>query len=204
MSFRLKIASLWLPEYILKKELDKVARVTIEGFNDVLKQHAPERIGEIATKDKNLEGPIEERRAAMAMAHNNRVKLLIDVLGYENAIKIGREAMFKVGCKLGQEARQRLGVGNSFKDLELAAKILYKILGIDFKIENSDGKLFMKVNRCYLSKYYSSESCMVLSAADEGVVHGLNENMSMIFKERITAGAQECIACIYGNNGVKS
>ena len=41
---------------------------------------------------------------------------------------------------------------------------------------------------------------MILSAADEGVVHGLNENMGMHFKERITEGVSECIACI---NGVK-
>jgi hypothetical protein len=89
-----------------------------------------------------------------------------------------------------------LGVGSSFHDLETAAKILYKILGINFKIENKEGNVIMVVNRCALSKYYSPEACMVLSAADEGVVRGLNENMNMQFKERITEGASECIACI--------
>lgn len=196
MSIRLKIASFWLPDFILKKELDKVAKNTIKGLSDVLKQHAPEKMEEITKKDEVLKGNLEEIRASMAMIHNKQVKSLIEELGYENAIKIGRKAMFKVGYRLGQEARRKLGVGNDLKDLELAARILYKILGIDFKIENKGENIVMVVNRCALSKYYSPEACMVLSAADEGVVRGLNENMDMQFKERITEGASECIACI--------
>lgn len=194
MNIRLKIASLWLPEFILKRELDNVAKKTIKGLNDVLDQYVPckkfDRGNEI------LKGSLEERRARMAEAHNNRVKVLIEELGYKKAIKIGRKAMFKVGYQLGRDTGQRLGVGNSFKDLEDAAKILYKVLGIDFKIENKDGKMVMVVKRCDLSKYYAPETCKVLSAADEGVVFGLNENLDMKFKVRITEGASECIACI--------
>ena len=196
MSLRLRIASLWIPNFILKKELDNVAINTIEGLNDVLKQHAPEKMKKIAKKDEILKGSLEERRIVMAKAHNIRVKSLIEVLGYENAVKVARKSMFDVGYQLGQEARLKLGVGNDFKDLELAARLLYKILGIDFKIENKGGNIIMVVNRCALSKYYSPETCMVLSAADEGVVRGLNEKMNMQFKERITEGASECIACI--------
>jgi hypothetical protein len=199
MSISLKIASLWIPDFILKKELDKVALLTMDGLDNLLKQYAPLKIKEVASENYDSIGSLEERRASMARAHNKRVKLLIEVLGYENAIEVARKSMFDIGYHLGRETRQKLGVGNEFKDLELAAKLLYKILGIDFKIENIDGNLFMKVNRCSLSKYYSPESCMVLSAADEGVVHGLNDNVKMKFKERITKGSSECIACINGD-----
>jgi hypothetical protein len=197
MSIRLKIASIWLPDFILKKELSNVAKKTIEGLDDILKQQKPEKMGEIK-KYYELRGTMEERRASMATAHNKRVITLIEELGYENAIKIGRKAMFKVGYELGEEARQKLGVGNSFKDLEAAARILYGILGIEFKLKNENGNVIMVVNRCSLSKYYSPEACIILSAADEGVVCGLNEDMNMKFKERITEGASECIACIKG------
>jgi hypothetical protein len=197
MSIRLKIASIWLPDFILKKELNNVARKTIEGLDNILKQQSPGKMKEIK-KNYELRGTIEKRRASMAMAHNNLVNALIEELGYENAIKVGRNAMFKVGYKLGKEARRKLGVGNSFKDLEAAARVLYRILGIDFKLKNKDGNVIMVVNRCALSKYYSPEACIVLSAADEGVVYGLNENMNMKFKERITEGAPECIACMKG------
>lgn len=196
MSVRLKIASFWLPDFILKRELNNVARKTIEGLNDLLKQHLPEKMEIIDKKDEVLKGNLEERRSIMSRAHNKRVEILIQELGYEKAVKIGRNAMFEVGYDLGQEARRKLGTRNNFEDLELAAKILYKILGIDFKIENKNGKTFMLVNRCALSKYYCEEACIVLSAADEGVVCGLNGNMSMQFKERITEGASECLACI--------
>jgi hypothetical protein len=195
MSIRLKIASFWLPDFILKRELNNVAMKTIKGLDGILKQYVPEKM-RIVTKEEILKGNMESRRSIMAKAHNKRVSILIKELGYEKAVKIGRSAMFEVGYKLGQEARRKLGVGNNFEDLELAARIIYKILGIEFKIENKDESMIMVVNRCALAKYYSPESCMVLSAADEGVVRGLNENMSMQFKERITDGAKECIACI--------
>ena len=192
MSIRLKIASLWLPDFILKRELDNVARKTTEGLNAALKQYAHE----IVEKDEVLKGKMDERRSIMAKAHNKRVKILIRELGYEKAVKIGRNAMFEVGYKLGQEARRKLGIGNDFKDLELAAGILYKILGIEFKIENKDGNVIMVVNKCALSKHYSPEACIIISAADEGVIRGINENMNMQFKERITEGASGCVACI--------
>ena len=192
MSIRLKIASFWLPDFILKRELDNVAMKTIGGLDDLLKQYVPG----IVINEEVLRGSLEERRSILANAHNKRVKILIQELGHEKAVKIGRNVMFEVGYRLGQEARRKLGARNSFEDLELAARILYKVLGIEFKIENKDGNMIMVVNRCALSKYYSPESCMILSAADEGVVCGLNENMGMQFKERITEGAHECIACI--------
>ncbi|MEL7671043.1 L-2-amino-thiazoline-4-carboxylic acid hydrolase [Methanobacterium sp.] len=196
MSVRLKLASIWLPDFILKRELDNVARNTIDGLDDLLKQYVPSKMETLIKNHEILKGKLEQRRSSMAMAHNKRVKILIQELGYEKAVKIGRKSMFEVGFKLGQDARRKLGVGDNFKDLELAAGILYKILGIEFKIENKEGNMFMIVNRCSLSKYYSPESCMILSAADEGVVCGLNKNMGMRFKERITEGAPECIACI--------
>jgi len=196
MSIRLKIASLWLPNFILKRELDNVAKKTTGGLDIMLKQQVPQKILEIKNKDKVLEGSLEERRIIMAKAHNNRVKSLIEELGYDNAIEIGRKAMFKAGHELGMEAKKKLGVGKSFNDVQSAAKIMYKILGIEFKIENKDGNIIMVVNRCALSKYYTPESCIVLSAADEGVVRGLNENLDMKFKERITEGSSECRACI--------
>lgn len=196
MSIKLKIASLWLPDFILKKELDNVAINTIEGLNNVLNKYAPWKMEEILKEDEVLTGTIEERRAIMARAHNNRVKVLIEEFGYEEAVKVARKSMFEVGYQLGQDARRRLGVGDDFKDLQIAAKILYNVLGIEFKIENREGNIIMIVNRCALSKYYTREACVVLSAADEGVVHGLNENLSMKFKERITDESSECMACI--------
>ncbi len=196
MSIKLIISSIWLPNSTKINELDHVATETIAGLNTVIKRYTPWKIDEITEQDEVLKGNLEERRAIMADAHNKRVKVLVEELGPTEAIKIARKSMYEVGYQLGKEAGQRLGVGNSFGDLQKAAKLLYKILGIEFKIENDGGKNIMVVNRCSLSKYYTHETCMVLSAVDEGVVNGLNQNMEMEFKDRITDGSSECIACI--------
>jgi len=132
----------------------------------------------------------------MAYAHNIRVKALLKALGEEDALKIGRNALFKAGMKLGQEARQRLGVGDSLQDLIRAARVLYRVLGIEFRVQQSGDEVFMIVEKCSLSSYYTAMTCKILSAVDEGVVQGLNPNINLNFTERMTDGPSECVACI--------
>lgn len=195
MSLKLRIASFWIPESLLIKELDRVAKLTISELDKVLKEYAGDSHF-LGTEDYMLNGDITERRAAMAAAHNVRVNALVNAIGYNKAIKIGREAMFRAGERLGQDARGRFGVGESRQDLILAARILYKVLGIDFEVKEQNGNIILLIQRCALANYYLLETCKVLSAADEGVVRGLNENFTMAFRERITEGAPECIAII--------
>ena len=140
---------------------------------------------------------MEERRAAMALEHANLVNSLAEFLGKEEAIRLGREAMFNVGEKLGKETCQKLGVGRSLQDLIRAARILYRVLGIEFEVEqqNSDTAILI-INRCALAANYSELTCQVLSATDEGTIRGLNQNMNMTFTERITCGLPMCKARI--------
>ena len=139
----------------------------------------------------------------MAVKHSNLVKSIAEVLGKEEAIRLGREAMFKVGEELGSETCQRLGVGRSLKDMIRAARILYRVLGIDFEVElQNPNTAILIINRCALAANYSELTCQVLSATDEGTIRGLNQNMSMTFTERITGGQPKCKARItLGMNG---
>lgn len=196
MNFKLLLASFWMPDFLLIPELDKVAEVTVGCLDQLLEKHAPDKFKSISKDELVLEGNINKRRKQMAVAHNIRVKLLIDALGWEDAMMIGRKALFKVGLYLGREARERLDVGGDFKDLIRAAGILYRVLGIEFQIKRSRKDIFMIVERCSLSYYYSPETCKILSAADEGVVQGLNENIHMKFTQRMTEGYGKCEACI--------
>jgi hypothetical protein len=196
MNLKLILASWWTPRSVLIRELDRVAELTIRALDDLLAEHATS--ARSFSMQKRPSGKrLEDRRASMAEAHNKRVSALIDTLGAEEAVMVGREPMFKVGVQLGQEARRRLGVGTGMKDLVRAARIMYKVLGIEFKIEwNTLGGVTMRVSRCSLADSYSLEACMILSAADEGVVRGLNPCISMRFTERITSGSPVCVACI--------
>ncbi len=136
----------------------------------------------------------------MAQTHRELVEKLVATLGHEEAVKLGREALFSVGQNLGRQTRAKLGVGDSPADLTKAAKILYRILGIDFTLQWQDGTHATAViNRCALAEQYSALTCEVLSATDEGVIRGLQPNVEMHFEQYLTGGCKNCIAKITFN-----
>ena len=194
MNLKLRLAGWRMSESMLIKELGKVANLTTEGLDELLQTHAPNALRTIRKKDVPLKGDLQERRSIMASRHNIRVQALIKELGENEAIRLGRVKMFEVGKQLGHDARKRLGVGDELQDLISAAKVLYKVLGISFNVEEKEGRKFLRIGRCALADHYTAEACHVLSAADEGVVRGLNPQVGMTFKKRITEGESECIA----------
>jgi hypothetical protein len=197
MSFKLALACWWTPERTLAEMLDRVATGTIAALDGILEKRSPGAQGAIRGAEREPEGGLVTRRAAMAAAHNARVNALVEALGRERAVREGREALFPVGVMLGKEAKKRLGVGDGPDDLERAARILYRALGIEFTLEKRpDGAMMMRVHRCALAGHYTPEACEVLSAADEGVVSGLNPKLAMRFVQRMTGGSAVCIACI--------
>lgn len=198
MNIKLSILSIWLPKFLQKKELEKTSRLTNDCLDSLLKNHNI-KIPEKTPPKKSL----VENRLIMANEHNKKVMALIKAIGYENALQIGRSGMFKVGCIMGREARERLRIGDKIEDTIAAARILYKILGIDFTIEKKDHDMIFKVHSCALSNRYTPETCQIMSAADKGVLKGLNENLDLDFKNMITEGAEECTACIKIKSGVE-
>ncbi len=197
MSLKLRLSSVWTPAGALLSMLDRVERATTAALDALVAKHAPGKVAGLKGSGAGSGGGLEQRRAAMASAHNARVAALVESLGRDRAIEAGREALFPVGKLLGEEARERLGVGDGPDDLERAARTLYRALGIDFSLERREGgTMLMRVHRCALSHQYTEEACLILSAADEGVVAGLNPKYAMRFEQRMTAGPAECLACI--------
>jgi hypothetical protein len=202
MGLKIRLLSLWTPEWFLKRGLDLLAHSTIGGLEEELIIQDPEYRedpeGLKYSSNILLNGNLKERRMIMATLHNELVKTMIDAFGHDDAIIYGRKAMFREGLILGHKFRRILGVGNSLEDLISAARILYKVLGIEFDIKEDDAsEIVMAVNHCDLSEYYRPDTCRVLSAADEGVVQGLNPKIKMKFQERITEGASCCLAPIH-------
>lgn len=206
MGIKLRILSWWTPEWFLKKGLDELALSTIGGLEGLLFEDKQEFDKAKTLNNFHLKGNLDERRRIMANTHNKLIKILIDNLGRDEAMELGRKIMFKEGLDLGRKFRDTLGVEDSLEDLIAAARILYKVLGIEFtvrEISNTDNttERAMVVNRCLLSEYYTSDTCRILSAADEGVVQGLNPQIKMKFTERITEGAECCLASLYLEDG---
>ena len=201
VSLKLLLSSTWLPSHMLKGELDRVAAQTTDALRSLLDEVAPDELRKVSKEIKAPSGSVEERRAAMASNHNVLLKALIDGVGRDRAVEVGREALFRVGVRLGEESRKRLGVGNSIKDLVMAAKVLYRVLGIGFTVHGRGGEYRIEVHRCALSAHYSELTCAVLSAVDEGVVRGLNPLASMRFERKITSGFPTCLASVRISSG---
>lgn len=182
-----------MPRGAMRRELLRVEEATNRALDEVLRERVPSfHTPPPQDSDDDPDGI----RARMARGHRLRVDALLRELGREEGAKAGRQALFKAGMELGKEARARLGVGDGREDLERAARVLYKVLGIEISMsfEGNEGR--MRVSRCSLSPHYSESTCAVLSAADEGMVHGLNPRAEMHFTESITSGKRECLAMI--------
>lgn len=197
MGIKLRILTVWTPKFLIKKELNGTNNITNNYLDQLIVEH-----GGSPPKKESLKGNLDERRRIMANGHNKRVKLLMDLLGEPTAMEEGRKRMFEAGLILGQQARKVLGVGDNVEDTIKAAKILYKILGIEFSIENTDGNIILWVSSCALSKYYTPQTCSMLSYADKGVLKGLNKHMDLQFVEKITLGSKRCKACINMEGGI--
>ncbi len=136
----------------------------------------------------------------MAQIQAEMVETLASAIGHDEAIRLGRETLFQVGQNLGKQARRKLGVGNGPNDLVKAAKILYRVLGIEFHIQwhnQSSGTVI--IDKCALAQQYSRLTCEVLSATDEGVINGLQPHLTMKFTEYIPGGCKNCLADIRFN-----
>jgi hypothetical protein len=192
MSARLRLASLWMPRFLIVREINRIRSSTDAALDALLAEHSPD-----APREEREEGRrLEERRAAMARGHERRVRALIEGVGRERAIELGREALFRTGLALGREAKVRLSVKDTKEDLLRAAEVIYRILGIEFIVVAGPEGERMEVTRCALSRHYSKEACLILSAVDEGAVSGLGPWAGLRFEKRITDGSPRCVAKI--------
>jgi predicted ArsR family transcriptional regulator len=203
MGVKLTFLSLWMPKYAISRELDAISDLTIQALKEALRNHSPDTsVKAVVTERQSLKS-INAKRAFMAKQHTVLVEALAEALGQETAVKVGREALFKVGEQLGKQNRDRLGVGDNPDDIVKTATIMYRVLGIKFRIEwTGPNQGLLTVDHCALAKYYSELTCRVLSATDEGVMEGLNPNMSMKFEKEITGGCNVCTARIERRNCV--
>ena len=192
MNIKLRILSIWIPKFILIRELERTSYIINDHLDKLLDKYSISHLSTITP----LNGNLEECRSVMGEGHAQRVHALVKTLGFDKACEVGRAEMFKAGYEMGCEATKRLGVGKNINDSIVAARILYNVLGINFIVEKHGKNIFLRIKSCALAKHYSLETCKIMSAVDEGVITGLNNNLGMKFLKMITEGAEECTACI--------
>ncbi len=191
MSLRLALASLYLPRWTIRRQLLHVEDVTNAALDRLLAIHVPSY--KAPTVDAS-QIDLDAIRQRMATGHRERVRVLTAALGKEKATELGRGALFEAGTRLGREAREYLKVRDDPADLEKAARVMYRLLGIEFTLSNHNGRNEMLVRRCALARGYDADTCAVLCATDEGVVNGLSDRAKLKFKNYLTSGEKTCVA----------
>jgi len=191
MSLRLTIASAYLTKRTIKEELLHVEQVTNLALDEAIRASVPAYEPRVLAMD---DAGLEELRDRMARGHKERLSVLIETLGPEKATQVARFALFRAGTQLGKEARAKLGVRDEPRDLQKAARVLYRVLGIEFTMSYDNGRGEMRVHRCALARQYDSGTCAVLCATDEGVVHGLSDRAQLKFTQHLTSGRPDCMA----------
>jgi hypothetical protein len=204
MGLRLKLLSWWTPEFVIRKELAYVADHTIMAIETILASYGNAESVDIK---QQMHLTAELQRANMARTHVKLVETLVAAFGHEKGVTLGRETLFSIGESLGKQTSARLGVGDNPKDMVEAAKILYRIFGIEFHVEwldDSKTNATLIIDRCALAEHYTPLTCEVLSATDEGIIQGLQPNSKLQFKEYMTSdGCTKCKADIHFHKEIK-
>jgi hypothetical protein len=171
--------------------LERLREVTVSALGTLIDDNCPGiSVPEHRWQERDLDG----MRMEMAEVHRTMVELLASCIGEERAVEKGRDLLRQVGIEMGREARERLGVDDSMEDVLRAARILYRVLGIDFYFRPGEKEGTLLVRRCALSDAYTDLTCRVMSATDEGVLKGLNDDLDMRFVRTITGGSERCEA----------
>lgn len=196
MSLRLRAAGVLLRGPLLLPPLRWVERRTTGALDRLLEEHDRAALEKVRLDDRPLPLTVAGRRREMASRHARRVDALIADLGPDRAAEEGRRALGEAGRGMGEAARRWLRPSGDLGDLTAAATVLYRVLGIEFRVKSEKSGVFLEVSRCALAEVYSSATCRVLSAADEGVVRGLDPRVEMRFINHQVSEAPMCRASI--------
>jgi hypothetical protein len=169
----LNIAHWYVPAFLKKKELSKLFNITAEAFGC-----AAPSISDLSFEE-SLEQYAQFTRTLAEKIHSGSSHLQrIQNQLYHNAYE------------LGDTYRELFHVSTLTEAMDVC-KILYRILGIDFR-STVNGKI--EIPSCYFSTYYSASTCRLISFLDAGLMAGLSGGGRLTFFKRITEGFHCCRA----------
>jgi len=175
MNMRISFMELFFPDYLKRKELLELFRITASAFQVPM---PPVKGGSF--KDVlHLFGVFTKEVALQEISREEDVDPVKKRL-YDGAFQIGREL------------RDRMRIRSS-RDAVKAAKLLYRSIGIEFQC-NKMGEV--EICRCYFSAFYPREVCWIISSIDQGIIAGLTEGARFWFLSRITEGSRSCVGQI--------
>ena len=177
MNLRLSLARIYIPSWIHKKKLKQLFALTAQAFQ---------------SKEPSLDG-LSRKEMLKKYAYftkENAEKLLAS----EKNIKIIQDLLFEKAFNMGCSIRKTLKI-SSHEEFMAAARLLYKLIGIDFQGENTGG---ITIQKCYFSRIYSDDICRIIASLDGGILAGLSGGRGKLdFSDRLTSGAECCRAIFH-------
>lgn len=180
----LKILRLYMPGFIRKKKLKELFRLTADAFQTGIPELGGLSFAEYLSEYALFTGAQAER-CLLSGCSAEEVKIRL----YENSFFFGKNL------------RKSLHIMNWKESVE-ALENVYRIIGIDIHFSGRGGSAAAKgrsfpeqeefvIVQCFFSRYYSAETCRLISALDEGLAAGLTGGR-LCFTQRITEG---CCCC---------
>ncbi len=166
-----KIMKKYMPEFIKKKKLNELFRLTADAFQSELPELRGLTFAECLPKyalftKEQAESYLQSGRSLEEVKHRLHLN----------------------SCIFGQNLRKSLHIA-TWEEAVTVLKVIYKLIGIDFQCDRQ-GEIIIK--QCFFSKYYSGEVCKLISSLDEGLAAGLSGGGTLCFNQRITEGGSCC------------
>jgi hypothetical protein len=174
MSLALKVLKMYAPPAFKRTVLQELYRATARAFDAA----PPAGLRRLSLAD------LLESYAAFTKGEAGR---LLDDAGRAALVA---ERLYRETRALGKRLRRTLRLRTP-AEIMAASQILYAALGIDFE-GRERGEV--TIRRCYFSGFYTAGICRVMSSADAGVAAGLSGGGRLAFSQRITEGADVCLA----------
>ncbi|MCR4437245.1 MAG: hypothetical protein QHH06_15655 [Clostridiales bacterium] len=167
----LKIMQFYMPEFIKKKKLNELFRLTADAFQSEL----PELKGLSFAECLSKYALFTKERAESYLQSGHPLEEV-------------KHRLYQNSCIFGQNLRKSLHIV-TWEEAVTVLKVIYKLIGIDFQYDEQ-GEIIIK--QCFFSKYYSGGVCKLISSLDEGMAAGLSGGGRLCFNQRITEGGSCC------------
>jgi hypothetical protein len=174
MGLSLIAAGIYIPQFVKRRKLGELWEATAGAFQ------SPAPIMKGLSFDEGLKSYALFTREKAEEAVRRKRETEVRSLLYGNAFKIGRKLQTDFQVSTMEEALRM-------------ARIIYKILGIDFRW-NQNGDIVIR--KCFFSSFYSGDICRVISSLDAGLLAGLSGGSRLDFQQRITEGNECCRASL--------
>ncbi|HTR80502.1 MAG TPA: hypothetical protein VMM58_02655 [Bacteroidota bacterium] len=171
MNVPLRIVGRFAPEFLKKKELEKLLAVVAAAF----KSDIPSITSLSFDESLQTFADKTEREAARAVADGR------DLAAIKNELYRGA---FEIGERLRNVFRV-----STIPDAMAVGRVIYRHLGITFHGTQSGNVV---IPQCYFSRLYSSSTCRIISSLDEGMMAGLSGGKAFVFSQRMTEGFTTC------------